>query len=155
MVAKPHLGFSLIEMLIATAVLLVAVGVLAELADVGRQHARGAEEAAAAQRICQNLVEGVLCGELPLEATSETVVPEEPEWTFLVELKPLERTGWDPGLAELRVTVTKTPQGARAGKPFSLTLWIRYSTGEKRSERGLGQPAALPRRRPGSGGPRP
>ncbi len=46
MVAQPRLGFSLMEMLVATAILLVAVGVLTELADVGRRHARGAEDAA-------------------------------------------------------------------------------------------------------------
>jgi prepilin-type N-terminal cleavage/methylation domain-containing protein len=155
MVAKPRAGFSLIEMLVATAILLVAVGVLTELADVGRRHARGAEDAAAAQRICQNLLEGILCGALPLEATPETLVPEEPEWTYLVEVKPLERFKWEPGLAELRVTVTKTAVGSKPGKPFSLSRWIRYPSGEKTPREGINRPAASPNRRPVSGGPRP
>ncbi len=133
MVARPRLGFSLMEMLVATAILLVAVGVLTELADVGQRHARGAEDAATAQRICQNLLDEMLCGARPLDSVSDTVVAEEPDWTFSVELKPLERFEWDPRLAELRVTVMKTPEDSQPGKPFSLTRWIRYPSGDKAS----------------------
>ena len=68
MVARPRQGFSLMEMLVATAILMVAVGVLTELADVGRQHARGAEDAATAERICQNVLDEVLCGARPLQS---------------------------------------------------------------------------------------
>jgi prepilin-type N-terminal cleavage/methylation domain-containing protein len=131
MVSRERLGYSLIEMLVATAILLVAVGVLTELADVGRQHAGRAEEAAAAQRICQNLLDEILCGAVPMEATSEGIVREEPDWTFSVDIKPIDRLQWEPGLAELCVTVVKTSEGSRAGKPFSLTRWVRYSSPEK------------------------
>jgi general secretion pathway protein I len=133
MVSRARSGFSLMEMLVVTAVLLVAVGVLAELAGVGRQHARAAEDAATAQRTCQNLVQEILCGALPLEAVSEAVVPETPEWTYSIALRPLEQFEWDPGLAELRVTVAKTPDGSKPGKPFSLTRWVRYSSRGKRT----------------------
>jgi hypothetical protein len=144
------------EMLVATAVLLVAIGVLSELADVGRQHARGAEDAATAQRLCQNILDEILCGARPLESISETVMPEESQWTYSIELKPLERFEWDPRLAELRVTVMKTPADSKPGKPFSLTRWVRYPSGEKTSREGVGKPVGPP---PGNhpirGGPRP
>lgn len=149
------------EMLVATAILLVAIGVLTELADVGRQHARGAEEAAAAQRICQNILDEILCGARPLQSTSDSVLFDEPDWTFSVELKPLERFEWEPRLAELRVTVTKTPEEARTsdeakpGKTFSLTRWVRYASSEKRIGEGGGRAAASPATRPVSRGPRP
>jgi hypothetical protein len=142
-------------MLVATAILLVAVGVLSELADVGRQHASGAEDAATAQRICQNILDEILCGARPLASLSDTVLPEEPEWTFSIELKPLERFEWEPRLAELRVMVTKTPEDSKPGKPFLLTRWVRYSTGEKTSRAGVGKPVASPDSRPALGGPRP
>ena len=149
------------EMLVATAILLVAVGVLTELADVGRQHARGADEAAAAQRICQNILDEILCGARPLQSASESVLFDEPDWTFSVELKPLERFEWEPRLAELRVTVTKasddstTADEAKPGKTFSLTRWIRYSSGEKTSRNGASRPAGPPQSSPVSRGPRP
>jgi hypothetical protein len=143
------------EMLVATAILLVAVGVLTELADVGRRHANGAEDAATAQRICQNILDEMLCGARPLESTSDTVVVEEPQWTVSIELKPLERFEWEPRLAELRVTVARAPDDAKPGKPFSLTRWIRYPSGEKTSREGGGKSAASPDRHPVSGGRRP
>jgi prepilin-type N-terminal cleavage/methylation domain-containing protein len=147
MAAQPRRGFSLMEMLVATAILMLAVGVLTQLADVGRQHARGAEDAATAQRICQNILDEMLCGARPLQSTADSVMAEEPDWTFSVELKPLDRFEWDPRLAELRVTVAKTPQDSKPGKPFSLTRWIRYPSSDKAVHEGLSQPV--------SGGPRP
>ena len=122
------------EMLVATAILLVAVGVLTELADVGQRHARGADDAATAQRVCQNLLDEILCGAMPLQAVPETALPEEPDWTFAVELKPLERFQWDPRLAELRVTVQRTPEESKPARPFTLTRWVRYPSDEKKED---------------------
>jgi len=118
----------LIEMLLATAILLVAVGVLNELAHVGRHHARGAEDAAAAQRICNNLLDEILSGILPLDSVADTAVADEPDWTYSVELTPLDQLEWSPTLAAIRVTVKPTPEDAKPGKPFSLTRWVRYPT---------------------------
>jgi prepilin-type N-terminal cleavage/methylation domain-containing protein len=124
-------GFSLMEILVATAILLVAVGVLSELAYVGTRHASSAEEAATAQRICQNILEEILCGARSLETVSDTTVLEDPEWLYSVDIKPLDQFQWSPGLAELRVTVTSSPENGKPGKPFSLVHWIRYVSSEK------------------------
>jgi hypothetical protein len=87
-----------------------------------------------------------------LEAASESIVPEEPDWTFSVDIEPMERFEWDPGLAELRVTVVKTAEGSKSGKPFSLTRWIRYSSAEKKPGEGINRPAGSPNSRPIRGG---
>jgi prepilin-type N-terminal cleavage/methylation domain-containing protein len=155
MASTKRSGYSLIEMLVATAILLVAIGVLAELADVGLKHASRAEEAAAAQRICQNLLDEILCGVIPLESTAEDAVSDEPDWTYSIDVKPIERVQWEPGLAELRVTVVKTPEGVKAGKPFSLIRWVRYSSPEKRPGQDTNSPSAPPKQRPVLKGPRP
>ncbi len=128
MTGKPRSGFSLIEMLIATAIVLVAVGVLSELASVGRRHATAAEDAATAQRICQNRLEEILCGAAPLEAADDATVTEDPDWTCSVELKPLEQYAWQPGLAELRVTVKKGSETAGPSRSFSLVRWVRSAS---------------------------
>lgn len=130
-------GFSLIEMLMATAILLVSIGVLTELAEVGRVHARGAEEAATAQRLCQNLLEEMLCGSMPLRSASDVVTPDDPDWNYSVEIKPLDQFQWNPRIAEVRVTVVKTPANSetvarsKPGRSFSLSRWIRYPADEK------------------------
>jgi prepilin-type N-terminal cleavage/methylation domain-containing protein len=131
MASKPRSGFSLIEMLIATAIVLVAVGVLSELASVGQRHARAAEDAATAQRICQNRLEEILCGSAPLDATADAIVTEDPEWTCSVELKPLEQYAWEPGIAELRVTVAKASESTAPSRTFSLVRWVRRASAGK------------------------
>jgi prepilin-type N-terminal cleavage/methylation domain-containing protein len=165
--SQSRCGFSLIEMLVATAIVLVSVGVLSELAGVGQRHARAAEDAATAQRLCQNLLEGILCGGAPLETTQDAVVKEDPDWTYSVELKPLDDYAWEPGLAELRVTVTKTSEAASPSRSFSLVRWIRQKSpqyGEVKptpdasadTDEAMDRPPPLrlPARVP-SGGPRP
>jgi prepilin-type N-terminal cleavage/methylation domain-containing protein len=160
-------GFSLIEMLIATAIVLVSVGVLSELAGVGQRHARAAEDAATAQRLCRNRLEEILCGSAPLETTADAIVTEDPDWTYSVELKPLEDYAWEPGLAELRVTVRKASEPPTPSRTFSLVRWVRQKssgTGEAKPTADAGAdageamdrppPLPLPARAP-SGGPRP
>jgi prepilin-type N-terminal cleavage/methylation domain-containing protein len=154
MASRRHRGYSLIEMLVATAILMVAIGVLAELADVGHRHAGRAEDAAAAQRICQNVLDEILCGTIPMAPAAEDTVDDEPDWIFSVDLKPIERLQWDPGLAELRVTVVKAPEGSKAGKPFSLTRWVRYISPDKKPGDDGNRSEASLNRRSVLGGPR-
>jgi hypothetical protein len=115
-------------MLLATAILLVAVGVLNELAALGGRHARGAEDAAAAQRICSNLLDEILSGIRPLESAADATVDDEPDWTYTVEITPVDQLEWNPSLATVRVTVSPASGDGKPGKPFSLTRWVRYPT---------------------------
>jgi prepilin-type N-terminal cleavage/methylation domain-containing protein len=156
MMSHARCGFSLIEMLVATAVLLVAVGVLSELAGVGRRHIRGAKDGAAAQRICQNLLNEILSGSMPLETITDVETPDDPEWTYSVEIKPLDQFRWEPGLAELRVAVAKASEESTPGRPFSLTRWIRYVSTEKSvtpPREGRNEAPALREGRPSSARP--
>ena len=67
MTATNRSGFSLMEVLLATAILLGSVIVLGELAGIGRQNANSAEELATAQRLCQNKLNEILAGLTSLE----------------------------------------------------------------------------------------
>lgn len=158
MIAPRRAGFSLMEMLVATAILLVAVGVLSELAYIGTRHADRAEAAATAQRMCQNILEEILSGGRPLESVSDAATSESSEWHYSVEIKPLERFRWSPGLAELRVTVVPASEGAESGRSVSLSRWIRYVSPETQEDGSLSRQDIVPdapHNTPLSGGARP
>lgn len=163
MTATDRSGFSLMEVLLATAILLGSVIVLGELASMGRQHANSAEELATAQRLCQNKLNEILVGLTspePVEAEplevmlleEETVggdesLPatksdEEPTWMHSVEIEPLGEIG----LVSVRVTVWQTEyneeeddEGIRPGA-FSLVRWMRDPFADETEAAGIGAP---------------
>jgi len=58
-------GFSLIEVILATAILMGSVFVLSELAGIGRRQSQRAELHARAQQLCEQTLNEVLTGERP------------------------------------------------------------------------------------------
>jgi prepilin-type N-terminal cleavage/methylation domain-containing protein len=69
-------GFSLIEVIIATAILLGSVFVLSELAGLGRRQSQRAEQHTRAQELCEQTLNEILFGERPLlEVEDEPLLP--------------------------------------------------------------------------------
>jgi Tfp pilus assembly protein PilV len=137
MTRRHRFGFSLLEVMLATSILLACLIVLGELASVGRGHARDAEQLTIAQLVCRSRLNEILAGAAPLEAQAASEVLELPGWSCKVEVEPLGRYG----LSSVTVTVVRvapatseTPT-ATAGKSFSLTRWIRSS---EPSDAGIG-----------------
>ena len=72
-------GFSLMEVILATAILLGSVVVLAELAGLGRRQSEKAQTLAEAQQLCEQTLNEVLIGLRPLEPLEqEPLLPAEP-----------------------------------------------------------------------------
>lgn len=71
-------GFSLIEVILATAIMLGSVIVLSELAGIGRRQSNRAETATIAQQNCENLLNELLLGIRPLvPIDDEPLLPVE------------------------------------------------------------------------------
>jgi prepilin-type N-terminal cleavage/methylation domain-containing protein len=122
---RARAGFSLMEMLVATAILLASLGLLSQLAAVGRDHAQSAEGQANAQRICQNTLNEMLAGAAPIEPVTDEPLWDEPGWNYSVAAETLESPLSEPPLAILRVTVTEQLEGPRRGEQFTLWRIIR------------------------------
>jgi len=136
-------GFSLMEVLLATGILLGSVVVLGELADIARRHANAAEELATAQRLCQNKLNEILAGLTALEPveaepldgnvenlqddelTPAIQTDKEPTWLHSVEIEPLDEIP----LVSVRVRVwqaeTDDEKADRRPRAFSLVRWMR------------------------------
>jgi Tfp pilus assembly protein PilV len=119
-------GFSLMEVLLATAILLGSIAVLSELAGIGRYYILSVEDHTAAQILCQSKLNEILSGVAPMEEVQQRVLENNPEWIYTVEIYPIRGIE----LASLRVTVTKQASDPSIqqirGKPrsFSLVRWI-------------------------------
>lgn len=126
MKAASRTGFSLMEVLLATSILLASLIVLGQLAAVGRKHARDAEAWTTAQLSCQTKLNEILAGIEPVRSIQEEALPDAPGWVYSVEVESAGRLG----LASLRVIVSEDVAALeeagveRRLKQFSLTRWI-------------------------------
>ncbi len=131
--AHAHRGFSLLEVLLAAAVLLGCVIVLGHLAMLGRHHARAAEELADAQRIAQARLGEILIGQRPLESEEEAAIEEEPGWRWSATVEPAAT----PGLLVLEVAVVRDVPEAKPARRFTLRRWVRDPDRDTSRPRGV------------------
>lgn len=153
-------GFSLIEIIIATAILMGSVIVLAQLAGMGRSMAQKADLQAKAQRVCERTLNEIVLGERPMQTVQRTVLepvtqvsgqpienvdnssiriqPTGDRWLHSVFVTPLAET---PHLVRVTVTVELAPATENTDKVikdpsannagrFTLSRWVRSSSGE-------------------------
>lgn len=114
-------GFSLLEVLLATAILMGSAVVLFQLAALGRAHIESAEDLATAQRICESRLNEMLAGVTPIAPVEEESAAEDSDYLISVEVNPLEQM---PGVSEVRVTVRREAAGPRRAKSYTLVRWI-------------------------------
>jgi prepilin-type N-terminal cleavage/methylation domain-containing protein len=114
-------GFSLLEVMIATGILLGAVLVLGELAGLGQRHSSTAEDLANAQWICQNKLNEILAGVASLDAVDSAPLDDDVGWSYSVDVEPVGQVG----LTSVRVTVFQDGGLNRSPQQFSLVRWLR------------------------------
>ncbi len=114
-------GFSLLEVLLATGILLGCLVVLSELANIGRIHASVAQDGGAAARICQSKLNEILAGLAPVAPVHEEPVDDSPGWWYSVEMEPVRQRG----VVALRVTVRQDENSSDRPVEFSLVRWVR------------------------------
>ncbi len=116
-------GFSLMEVLLATALLMGCVVVLTELATIGRHHIQKAEKLAAAELICQSAMAEILSGATPVETLQRRPVVGCPGWIISIDVLPLHKR---PGLASLEIRVEEDLHEDEKCTEFTLVRWISH-----------------------------
>ncbi len=115
-------AFSLLEVILALAILAGAIAVLGELTRGGLDHARRARDLAQAQLLCESKMAEILAGYEALEAVSD--VPfgtgRIPDWLYSVETLSLDQDG----LLELRVTVEQDLPPEKRPVECTLVRWM-------------------------------
>ena len=138
-------GFSLLEVLLATSILLACFIVLGELAQVGRRHAEDIQELTTAQLICQTKLNEIVAGAAPLASVENAPAEGTPGWVYSVDIEYLDSLD----LVAVRVTVAGEPgepdnPAQRRRKSFALTRWMHSAAAENRASysSGLMEPTA-------------
>jgi prepilin-type N-terminal cleavage/methylation domain-containing protein len=116
-----HGGFSLLEVILALAILTGGIAVLGELSRQGLDCAHYSRDSARGQLICQSKIEEIVSGvQYPttISATDSGIVYKigDPIWLYSVDV---EQTNY-PGLLMIRVTAT--PDLPAHTKPNQVTM---------------------------------
>ena len=118
-------GFSLLEVVLALAILAGAVAVLGEVARSGMENARIARDLTAAQLLCESTLAEITAGAtlpdpvygVPYETVTD---PTEPDWLYSIEVEPVD----EEGLIAVCVTVTKDLPPEMRPVEFFLVRWM-------------------------------
>ncbi len=121
-------GFSLLEVILALAILCGAMAALGELARQGMRSAAYVRDMAQAQLLCESKLSQIAAGiELPEPVAGAYFAPED-----LVD--PYDETGWyytietadveEPGVIAVMVTVGQDLPPAKRPARFTLARWI-------------------------------
>lgn len=147
-------GISLMEVILATALLMGSVVVLSRLVGMGRTQANKAEFQSEAQRLCENTIHEIMLGLRPLESieraplrsisaagagqledrvaddnfsgtVGESTVDANPPWLYSVRIALVQDA---PELTRLTVEVLQTESLLRRPSQFQLSRWVRSGT---------------------------
>lgn len=113
-------GLSLLEVILAIAILGGCVAVLGELIRIGSRQAEEARELTTAQLLCESKLNEIASGILPPEAVSGAICETNPNWSYSVEVSPLDATD----LIAVAVTVQQTQTTRLQPLSFSLVRWM-------------------------------
>lgn len=103
--ARIRSGFSLLEVIIATAILAASGVMLMSMFSTGDRHARRAEKRALAQMLCQSKMDELLANPNQLQPIETQVFQHYPGWIYSVALHPTALEGF----VQLSLSVTHIP----------------------------------------------
>lgn len=122
-------GLSLLEVILAMAILGMTLLSIGGLVHLGARQAVQAREMTTAQLLCEGKVAEITAGILPAEAGGPWPfdLPEHAGWVYYVDLQPLPQ----PGMLQMTVLVQENVQTwsyvdpRRVPREFMLVRWIK------------------------------
>jgi type II secretory pathway pseudopilin PulG len=125
--AKKNAAFSILEVILALAILTGAMAVLGELGRLGFQNAKAAQDLTKAQMLCESKMAEYTSGITTPQAVSATpfdAIDQDSNnsttWVYSVDLQQIDQDGLDA----LCVTVTQNLPAAQHPISYSITRWI-------------------------------
>jgi type II secretion system protein I len=122
-------GFSLLEVILALAILAGSIAVLGESSRLALKNAEVARDLARAQLLCESKMAEVTSGLTPAQQVSNSpfdatmtgsLDPNEPGWLYSIETQTTNQTG----LIAVRVTVTRNLAATKHPVSFALVRWM-------------------------------
>lgn len=120
---RPRSGLSLLEVMLALAILGLALAAIGELMRIGARNAELSRDLTTAQMLCETKMNEVVMGMLPALGTAPTPIPEMGngnEWLYSIETQQVALQG----LLAVRVTVQQNSEVFSRPATFSLMRWM-------------------------------
>jgi general secretion pathway protein I len=119
---KPRGGFSLLEVILAIAILAGTIAILGELISLGVRNARAARDMTQAELLAESKMAEVAAGIMATEAVQGAPCESDPDnWLYSIAVDPTEVEG----LMSVTVTVTQNLPPEQRPAEFSLVRWMR------------------------------
>jgi general secretion pathway protein I len=113
-------GLSLLEVILAIAILGGCIAVIGELIRIGSRQAEEAREMTIAQLLCESKLNEIASGILPPESVSGAPCETDVDWMYSVGITPLDGSS----LIEVRVTVEQAQSTRLIPLSFTLVRWM-------------------------------
>ena len=128
-------GLSILEVMLAIAILGASLAAIGQLVSLGARGAEGARHATKAAVLCENKMSELVVGLTPLAPTSGQF-EEDPEWSYQIDVATVDQTGL------LNVMVEARPTDDAYAVPFRLHRFVvdplmRYPPPEEEEEEDL------------------
>lgn len=122
---RPNAGFTLLEVILAIAILLTSLAAIGHLVFNAYQNALQVKNLTRAQLICEAILAELNAGSLPLETIADAPVEDiddtvEPGWLYTIDIAQLDTNG----LLSVQVTVSQDPSLVARPVQFTLTQWM-------------------------------
>ncbi len=125
---KPRPGFTLLEVILALAILAGAMAALGEVSRLALRNAAAARDLARAQLLAESKMSEILSGVSSPSAVENTAFqssdyaldPGEPAWLYSISSESTD----EDGLISVRVTVTRQMPAGQHPVKFSLVHWV-------------------------------
>jgi len=114
-------GFTLLEVLLALAILVGSLATIGVLVDQGFKNAHRTTAISKAQLYCESKLAEISAGVVLPAPVSAAPLDVDPEWSYSVEATP---DAVDPALLSVRVTVTELVAPPLRPVEFSLVRWV-------------------------------
>jgi general secretion pathway protein I len=117
---RRNAGLSLLEVILAIAILGGCIAVIGELVRMGARQAEEAREMTSAQLLCESKLEEIAAGVFAPEPVSNVPFDLDPSWAYSIEVGSLDTQD----LLQVTVTAQQVDGSRVIPLSFSLTRWI-------------------------------
>ena len=130
-------GFTLLEVILALALLAGAMAMLGELCRLGLRNAQEARDLTRCEMVCDSIVSQIVAGAMATSAVSGAAWDEDPRWLYTVDTQTTNQAG----LIQLHVTVARDLPPEKHPVQCTIYRWM-VDPGLEQAEAAQAQSAA-------------